>query len=188
MASARGSTWSRTSCSRCAASIAQELIAPRPGGISRLGKLKSPPNASSLRTMSRRCYGPQLRARAWIKKCQHRSEIRGSEVGLSEPCLSTDRQRKSRSRSTATSVEPDGRRPAQRMRKPFRFRAVRDLRRPTPTRTSVKRQSREGRLGIERTRQFGYPGKRQSRTLRQNEDEFHIRARPTHLRRASRRY
>jgi hypothetical protein len=52
------------------------------------------------------------------------------------------------------------------MRKPLRFRAVRDLRRPTPTRTALKPESREGRRN-QRLRQFGRPEKRQSRTLRQ---------------------
>jgi hypothetical protein len=52
------------------------------------------------------------------------------------------------------------------MRKPLRFRAVHDLRRPTPTRTALKPESREGR-GNQRLRQFGRPEKRQSRALRQ---------------------
>src|SRR5271166_7048799 len=75
-------------------------------------------------------------------------------------------RRKSPSRSTATPREPSRRRPAQRMRKPLRFRAVRDLSRPTPTRTALKPDSREGRRN-QRLRQFGHPEKRQSRTLGQ---------------------
>src|SRR5271166_5036891 len=75
-------------------------------------------------------------------------------------------RRKSPSRSTATPREPSRRRPAQRTRKPLRFRAVRDLSRPTPTRTALKPESREGRRN-QRLRQFGRPEKRQSRTLRQ---------------------
>jgi len=43
---------------------------------------------------------------------------------------------------------------------------VRDLRRPTPTRTALKPESREGRRN-QRLRQFGRPEKRQSRALRQ---------------------
>ena len=75
-------------------------------------------------------------------------------------------RRKSPSRSTATPREPSRRRPAQRMRKPLRFRAVRDLSRPTPTRTALKPESREGRRN-QQLRQFGHPEKRQSRTLGQ---------------------
>src|SRR5271165_927850 len=75
-------------------------------------------------------------------------------------------RRKSPSRSTATPREPSRRRPAQRMRKPLRFRAARDLSRPTPTRTALKPESREGRRN-QRLRQFGHPEKRQSRTLGQ---------------------
>src|SRR6202522_3373453 len=52
------------------------------------------------------------------------------------------------------------------MRKPLRFRAVRDLRRPTPTRTARKPESGEERRN-QPLRQFGPPEKRQSRTLRQ---------------------
>jgi hypothetical protein len=52
------------------------------------------------------------------------------------------------------------------MRKPLRFRAVRDLRRPTPMRTALKPELREGRRN-QRLRQFGRPEKHQSRTLRQ---------------------
>jgi hypothetical protein len=40
-----------------------------------------------------------------------------------------------------TRAELSRRRPAQRMRKPLRFRAVRDLSRPTPTRTAPKPES-----------------------------------------------
>jgi hypothetical protein len=52
------------------------------------------------------------------------------------------------------------------MRKPLRFRAVRDLRRPMPTRTALKPESGEGRRN-QPLRQFGPPEKRQSRTLRE---------------------
>ena len=52
------------------------------------------------------------------------------------------------------------------MRKPLRFRALRDLSRPTPTRTALRPKSREGRRN-RRLRQFGHPEKRQSRTLGQ---------------------
>src|ERR1700677_3747384 len=52
------------------------------------------------------------------------------------------------------------------MRKPLRFRAVRDLRRPTPPRTALKPESGEGRRN-QPLRQFGRPEKRQSRTLRE---------------------
>jgi hypothetical protein len=65
-----------------------------------------------------------------------------------------------------TRAELSQRRPAQRMRKPLRFRAVCDLSRPTPTRTALKPES-SGERRNQRLRQFGRPEKRQSRALRQ---------------------